>query len=59
MSDLQKYKAKQMEDPEFRKEYDAMRHEIELAAQTVRHMTQSESNGLASVKNGADCVNKE
>ena len=58
MSDLQKYKAKQMEDPEFRKEYEAMRHEIEIGAQNVRHMTQLESNELASVKKGADCVNK-
>lgn len=58
MSDLQKYKAKQMEDPEFRREYEIMRPELEIGAQNVRHMTQLESNELASVKKSADCVNK-
>lgn len=58
MSDLQKYKAKQMEDPEFRREYEIMRPELEIGAQNVRHMTQFESNELASVKKSADCVNK-
>lgn len=47
-----------MEDPEFRREYEAMRHEIEIGAQNVRHMTQLESNELVSVKKGTDYVNK-
>lgn len=47
-----------MEDPEFRREYEIMRPELEIGAQNVRHMTQFESNELASVKKSADCVNK-
>ena len=55
MSDLQKYKAKQMEDPEFRKEYETMRPELEvtralIAARIAQHMTQEELSQKSGVR---------
>lgn len=55
MSDLQKYKAKQMEDPEFRKEYETMRPELEvtralIAARVAQHMTQEELSQKSGVR---------
>lgn len=47
MDDLEKYRAKQMQDPEFRAEHEATRVEFELtraliAARVESHMTQKE-----------------
>ncbi len=47
MDDLEKYREKQMRDPEFRAEHEATRVEFELtktliAARTESHMTQKE-----------------
>lgn len=55
MSDLQKYKAKQMEDPEFRREYEIMRPELEvtralITARIAQHMTQEELSKKSGVR---------
>ena len=47
MSDLQKYKERQLKDPEFKKEYDATRNEYSvtralIAARIASNMTQKE-----------------
>ncbi len=47
MSDLQKYKEKQLQNPEFKKEYDATRNEYNvtraiIAARIAANMTQKE-----------------
>ena len=47
MSDLQKYKENQLQDPEFRKEYDATRNEYSvtralIAARVAANMTQKD-----------------
>ncbi len=55
MSDLQKYREKQMNDPEFREEYEGMRSEFELkhtliAARTSQHLTQKELSQRSGVR---------
>lgn len=55
MSDLQKYREKQMNDPEFRGEYEGMRSEFELtraliAARTSQHLTQKELSQRSGVR---------
>lgn len=55
MSDLQKYREKQVSDPEFREEYEGMRSEFELkraliAARTSQHLTQKELSQRSGVR---------
>ena len=55
MSDLQKYKAKQMENPEFREEYEKMRPEFDItralvAARISQHLTQEELSQRSGVR---------
>ena len=55
MSDLQKYREKQMNDPEFREEYEGMSSEFELkrtliAARTSQHLTQKELSQRSGVR---------